>query len=122
MFDGELLPHQSQPIDVRLRNGLFWADIGEMDAIPAESIEGEFRGISRANSRGYPYYALCLADENNEYRLLLSPTGHNICDVVRLLYGRVFRTLFIRACEYRPPANAGGQEAADMDKDAAVCR
>lgn len=103
MYDEELLPAQSQPIDVRLRNGLFYADLGLMDEIPAESIEGEFRGITRANSRGYPYYALCLRDDSNEYQLLLSPTGHNICEVVRLLYGRVFRTLFIRATEYRPP-------------------
>lgn len=103
MFDGELLPQQSQPIDVRLRNGLFWADLGLMDAIPAESIEGEFRGISRANSRGFPYYALQLHDDNNNYRLLLSPTSHNLAEVVRLLYGRTFRTLFIRASEYRPP-------------------
>lgn len=103
MYDEELLPAQSQPIDVRLRNGLFYADLGLMDEIPAESIEGEFRGISRANSRGFPYYALQLHDDNNNYRLLLSPTSHNLALVVRLLYGRVFRTLFIRAFPYQPP-------------------
>lgn len=95
MIDCELLPSLKEPIQMRLRNGLFYTDVEGMGEILCSTIEGRFAGIVPASFKGYPYYALQIQDETNLYQVLFTPKAATLRYLVLCMAGEVFTHVVI---------------------------
>lgn len=92
--DGLFLP-MAEPIRMRLRNGLFYADVPTIGKIISATIEGKFAGIVPTAFKGYPYYALQIQDATNMFHVLFVPQASNLIYLVLSMCGEVFANVFI---------------------------
>lgn len=99
MIDGELFPSVQEPIQMRLRNGLFYGDFDGMGEIVALTLEGRFAGLGKCLFKGFPYFCVQLTDETNTIQLLLQPKSANLRDIVLSMAGERFDYVFMEAYE-----------------------
>lgn len=97
MIDEEVFPSMQEPIQMRLRNGLFYGDFGGMGEIVALSLEGRFKGIGKCLFKGFPYFCVQLKDETNTIQLLLQPKSANLRDIVLSMAGERFEHVYMQA-------------------------
>lgn len=98
MLDNGLLPRMKEPIQMRLRNGMFYADVRGHE-IFCSIIEGRFKGIVHASFKGFPYYALQLQDETNLYQVLFTPKAAILRYLVLCMAGEEFSYVVIEGYE-----------------------
>ena len=99
MIDGELFPSVQEPIQMRLRNGLFYGDFDGMGEIVALTLEGRFAGLGKCLFKGFPYFCVQLTDETNTIQLLLQPKSANLRDIALSMAGERFDYVFMEAYE-----------------------
>ena len=99
MIDDELFPSMQEPIQMRLRNGLFYDDFDGMGEIVALTLEGRFAGLGKCLFKGFPYFCVQLTDETNTIQLLLQPKSANLRDIVLSMAGERFDYVFMEAYE-----------------------
>ena len=99
MIDGELFPSVQKPIQMRLRNGLFYGDFDGMGEIVALTLEGRFAGLGKCLFKGFPYFCVQLTDETNTIQLLLQPKSANLRDIVLSMAGERFDYVFMETYE-----------------------
>ena len=97
MIDGELFPSVQEPIQMRLRNCLFYGDFDGMGEIVALTLEGRFAVLGKCLFKGFPYFCVQLTDETNTIQLLLQPKSANLRDIVLSMAGERFDYVFMEA-------------------------
>ncbi len=98
MIDYELFPPMAEPIKMRLRRGVFYADVPTIGNIVCTTIEGTFAGIALTKFKGYPYYALQIQDATNIFHVLFVPQASNLKDIVLSMCGENFTNVLIEGC------------------------
>lgn len=95
MIDDELFLPMTEPIRMRLRQGVFYADVPTIGEIVCTTIEGIFAGIVPTTFKGYPYYALQIQDATNMFHVLFVPQASNLKDLVLSMCGEKFTNVFV---------------------------
>lgn len=97
MIDDELYPPMGMPIQMRLRKGVFYAEIPNLGEVICNTIEGRFAGIVNIRFKGFPYYALQVKDDTNTIQVLFVPKASNLKDIVLSMGGETFINVFMQA-------------------------
>lgn len=97
MIDDVLFSPMRAPIRLRLRQGLFHAEVPTIGEIGCTTIEGKFAGIYQTKFKGFPYYALQIQDATNTFEVLFVPKASNLKDLVLSMMDEKVSDVYVEA-------------------------